>query len=157
MRTAALSKVFGCAAAIALSHGCTSETAAVTRASVHAQPHLPAFARFDRWARRVAAGDGVARPDAALSELLFAPARNAPDLIAVVVEFAEPPARTFVLPARSALGPVREWVALRAPGAGAIHAAVEARCPIERLAPSARAAADRPCVLLTNSFADRDQ
>ena len=148
MRSAPIATVFGCAAAIALSQACTSDAA-----SSHAQRHLPAFARFERWARRVVAGDGDAREDGALSELLFAPVRNTSEIAGVFVALEGPPARVLALPARAVLGGVGEWVSLRDPGLGAIQAAALARCPIE----GARAALDGPCVLITNRLGQSAQ
>ena len=124
---------------------CGGDGEPLRRASEHARRHVPAFERYERWAQRVARGDAAARGGDALSELLFAPVRNAPDVLAVFVRLD---GRPLALPARAELTAPRTWVSLRGLDRGtALHAAVEASCPI---ALPRRAAPAGACVLLAN-------
>lgn len=116
-----------CAAMVA----CRPEAARIADAAERARPHMPRFERFDRWARRAASGEAAPGPRAALSELVFAPVRNASDVLAVWVELSGARAVVLALPHQAEPPSNAKWVVLRDPKLGQLQVAAETPCRLE--------------------------
>ena len=134
--------------------GCRPETARVAQAAERAQPHLASFNRFERWARRAAMGDAALRDRAALGEVVFAPIRNTPELLAAWVELADDRALRLSLPRASEPPKQPGWVALRDAKLGALQVAALAPCPIA-LPSGWRPAPPAGCVLIARAARER--
>jgi hypothetical protein len=132
--------------------GCNPQ-ANVARAAEHAQPHLAAFAQFDRWARRAGASEGVARDRDALSETTFAPIRNDRAIAAAWVQLEGKRGFTLAFPGNAAPLPQLGWVALRDPQLGALRVAAIEHCRDVLPRTTHALAADR-CVLISRSETD---
>jgi hypothetical protein len=129
--------------------GCRQEADRIARAAASARPHLESFERFERWTRRAAVADGASRGRGALDELVFAPLRHAPRLIAAWVRVEGERPLLLALPARAELPASARWVPLRDPALGALQVASLDRCSIGAAAGSA----DAPpaCVLISRA------
>jgi hypothetical protein len=136
--------------------GCRPQADRVARAAERAEPHLASFQRFERWARRAAAAESASRGPQALSELVFAPIRHAPDLVAAWVHFKGDRPLLLALPADARLPAAERWLALRDPELGALRVAASERCQIHGAA-HASAAAWPACVLISRGERAADQ
>jgi hypothetical protein len=129
---------------------CRPQADRVARAAERAQPHLESFQRFERWAHRAAATQSASRSPHALGEIVFAPIRHAPDLVAAWVRFEGDRPLVLALPASALFPAVERWVALRDPELGALQVASSDRCQIRQAAQDP-AAVPPPCVLISRS------
>ena len=91
-----------------LACGCDPQADRVAKAAALAAPHLPAFAQFDRWARRAGVSEAVMQNRAALGEAMFAPIRGASDVAAAWVQIEREHGFVLSLPGRCAAATERE-------------------------------------------------
>jgi hypothetical protein len=141
---------FLCVCLCASGFGCRREASQAARIAERIEPHLPVFARFDRWVRRALVAPGSPREREVLAEVVFAPIRNATDVLAAWVE--RDGERTFVLslPALTALPSQVSWIALRDPELGALRVAAKRPCALV-LPKGWRPELPSDCVLIARS------
>lgn len=132
--------------------GCKAQ-ANVAHAAEGAQPHLAAFAQFDRWARRAGVSGRETRDRDALSETTFAPIRNDRAIAAAWVQLEGKRGFTLTFPGNAAPLPELGWVALRDPQLGALRVAAIEHCR-DVLAHTTHALAADRCVLISRSQMD---
>lgn len=139
-------------AACLLGLGCKARPN-VAHAAESAQPHLAAFAQFDRWARRAGVSERVTRDRDALSETTFAPIRSDRAIAAAWVQLEGKRGFTLAFPGNAALLPELGWVALRDAQLGALRVAAIEHCRDVLAHTTHVLAADR-CVLISRSQTD---
>jgi hypothetical protein len=125
----------------------------VAHAAEHAQPHLAAFAQFDRWARRAGVSERATRDRDGLSETTFAPIRSDRAIAAAWVQLEGKRGFTLAFPANAPALPPLTWVALRDPELGALRVAAIEHCR-EVLPHTTHALAGDDCVLISRSETD---
>jgi hypothetical protein len=137
-------------ATCSIGSGCGPQTDRVARAADRAQPHLESFERFERWARRAASAQSALRGPHALSELVFAPIRHTPAVVAAWVRFEGDRPLVLALPASAQLPAAEQWVALRDPEIGSLRVATAERCPAGQGTPEPSDGAPS-CVLISRA------
>lgn len=100
---------------------CTREPSDSARMRPLVEPHLTAFARYDRWARRVETANSAFRSDEALEEAAFAPLRRQRDVAAAWLVREGLEARTLSHPSTAPPLPEDGWVRLLTESLGEIH------------------------------------
>lgn len=138
-------------AVCALALACGDDSSSLGRASEHARPHLPAFARFSRWAQRALANDRAAGDREALAELLFAQLRGDRDVLAAFVRVGADRPIELALPERASITGTPRWQSLRDPELATVHVAVEEPCPIALTTGRTPAGPPARCVLISNA------
>lgn len=92
---------------------CQDTRAADLSRRIH--PHLEAFARYDRWARRLASADHAFRSKRALHEAAFAPLRQKVGVAAAWLERVGPDAGLVAYPSDAGRLPRMGWTKVAAP------------------------------------------
>jgi hypothetical protein len=113
-----------CAAGLA----CRPQVDRIARASQRVRPHVESYRSFERWAQRAIAPDAPLGADA-LGEIVFAPIRNAPEVLGAWVELERERALHLAFPARAPLPRAASWVTLRDPAIGPLRVADAEPCP----------------------------
>lgn len=122
-----------CVAALA----CAARSDPAADALERARDHLPAFAKFDRWARSVGQSQEVLRDKRGLSEVMFASIRREPAIFAARVQLSGASGWTLTLPPSAvAVGPP-PWISVRDVRLGPIRVAPAARCALASPRPKA--------------------
>lgn len=86
------------------------------------EPRLPAFAEYDRWARRLGLADEAFRSEEAMSEAAFAPLRERTDVAAAWLVREGPDARRLAHPSDAPPLPSDGWTRVLTEELGALEA-----------------------------------
>jgi hypothetical protein len=131
--------------------GCNAQPS-VAHAAERAQPFVPAFAQFDRWARRAVVSERAVRDLDALTETTFAPIRSDRAIAAAWLDFEGKHGFMLAFPPNAAPLPELGWVMLRDPELGPLRVAIIDHCR-DLLAHTTHVLAADRCVLISRSEA----